>query len=93
MIELERGWLLLSLFKAVAPDLREKLGEAEYASKCLGPIAPYFVERYSFDPQCKVITFTGDNLSSLAGEDSSNGVYSSHYMAMINLTDIVYNYF
>ncbi|CAG0882342.1 unnamed protein product [Darwinula stevensoni] len=36
---------------AVAPDLREKLGEVEYASKCLGHIAPYFVERYSFDPQ------------------------------------------
>lgn len=50
-----------------APDLKEKLGEPVATHTCLGPISNYFVERYSFDPSCQVVVFTGDNPASLAG--------------------------
>ncbi len=50
-----------------APDLKEKLGKPVVAHTCLGPISSYFVERYSFDPSCQVVAFTGDNPASLAG--------------------------
>ncbi|XP_046459350.1 xylulose kinase-like isoform X2 [Daphnia pulex] len=50
-----------------APDLKEKLDKPVVAHTCLGPISSYFVERYSFDPSCQVVAFTGDNPASLAG--------------------------
>ncbi len=48
-------------------DLKEKLGKPVVAHTCLGPISSNFVERYSFDPSCQVVAFTGDNPASLAG--------------------------
>ncbi|XP_069179446.1 xylulose kinase-like [Procambarus clarkii] len=52
---------------ACAPGLAEKLGKPVPASEKLGTISSYFVDRYSFNPDCAVIAFTGDNPSSLAG--------------------------
>ncbi|XP_037801691.1 xylulose kinase-like [Penaeus monodon] len=52
---------------ACAPDLADKLGTPVPASERVGNIASYFVDRYSFNPDCAVIAFTGDNPSSLAG--------------------------
>ncbi|CAF1369559.1 unnamed protein product [Didymodactylos carnosus] len=50
---------------ACAPDLLSKLyHELVHPLTILGPIAIYFVDRYGFDPDCKVIAFTGDNPSS-----------------------------
>ncbi|KAG7169488.1 xylulose kinase-like [Homarus americanus] len=50
-----------------APGLAEKLGKPVPASEKLGTVSSYFVDRYSFNPDCAVIAFTGDNPSSLAG--------------------------
>ena len=49
--------------QACAPhfNLQTKLGVPAPASSVLGPIAPYYVERFGFSSDCKVITFTGDN--------------------------------
>ncbi|CAK9301779.1 unnamed protein product, partial [Gordionus sp. m RMFG-2023] len=33
----------------------------------LGTISPYFVQRFHFNPECKIAAFTGDNLASLVG--------------------------
>jgi len=33
----------------------------------LGPISNYYVERFGFNPECRVVSFTGDNPASLAG--------------------------
>nr|XP_053635683.1 xylulose kinase-like [Cherax quadricarinatus] len=52
---------------ACAPGLAEKLGKPVPASEKLGSVSSYFVERYSFNPDCAVIAFTGDNPASLAG--------------------------
>lgn len=52
---------------ACAPGLAEKLGEPVAASTNLGVVSSYFVDRYSFNPDCAVIAFTGDNPASLAG--------------------------
>jgi xylulokinase len=50
------------------PDLKEKLAASVASHTSVGCISNYFVERYGFDPQCRVIAFTGDNPSSLAGQ-------------------------
>lgn len=48
-------------------DLIQKLGKPVATEAVQGVISEYFVERYDFNPECKVITFTGDNPSSFAG--------------------------
>ncbi|XP_065333194.1 xylulose kinase [Cloeon dipterum] len=53
--------------EACAPELKSKLGEPCKSQTVLGDISPYFVERFCFPADCKVIAFTGDNPSSLAG--------------------------
>lgn len=52
---------------ACAPDLEAKLGDPVPSHEVLGTVAPYFVDRYGFPPECLVVAFTGDNSASLAG--------------------------
>lgn len=49
-----------------AENLRRKLGK-EIVPSCsiVGNIGSYFVARYGFSPDCKVVAFAGDNPSSL----------------------------
>ncbi|CAG8547698.1 11531_t:CDS:2 [Funneliformis mosseae] len=43
-------------------ELKEKLGEPEIDGiKILGNVNEYFVKRYGFNKDCKIIPFTGDN--------------------------------
>ncbi|KAL1452995.1 hypothetical protein WDU94_007172, partial [Cyamophila willieti] len=53
--------------EACAPDLATKLGEPVPCNTDLGRIHEYYVERFGFNPECRVVVFTGDNPSSLAG--------------------------
>ncbi|ERL87269.1 xylulose kinase [Dendroctonus ponderosae] len=55
------------LLDACAANLREKLGEPVASNTNLGPISRYFVERYHFSPDCRVVACTGDNPASLIG--------------------------
>ncbi|XP_066583123.1 xylulose kinase isoform X2 [Prorops nasuta] len=55
------------LLEACAPNLREKLGKPAPSYSNIGPISPYFVERFGFDESCRIIAFTGDNPASLIG--------------------------
>lgn len=55
------------LLEASAKDLEVKLGQPVETSQVLGNISPYFIERYGFNPDCKIVAFTGDNGSSLIG--------------------------
>lgn len=57
----------LQLLEVIGPDLEEKLGQPVPSNTNVGAISPYFVERYSFDPNCQVIACTGDNPASLVG--------------------------
>ncbi|XP_036410021.1 xylulose kinase [Megalops cyprinoides] len=52
---------------ATAPQLEDKLGTPVPSTAVLGPISTYFVSRYGFPADCKVVAFTGDNPGSLAG--------------------------
>lgn len=49
-----------------ADDLKKKLGEvSEDGGKSFGTISKYFVKRYGFSKECKIIPFTGDNPSTI----------------------------
>ncbi|KAF7392726.1 hypothetical protein HZH66_008559 [Vespula vulgaris] len=55
------------LLETCAPDLRKKLGKPTSSYNNIGPISPYFVERFGFNEACRIIAFTGDNPGSLVG--------------------------
>ncbi|KAJ3650324.1 hypothetical protein Zmor_022019 [Zophobas morio] len=61
------------LLEVVGDNLDEKLGSVVPSSTDVGPISSYFVERYSFDPSCRIIACTGDNPSSLVGMRLNEG--------------------
>ncbi|GME67498.1 unnamed protein product [Ambrosiozyma monospora] len=47
-------------------ELKEKLGEVEpVGHQSVGNIGSYFVEKYGFDANCEVNSFTGDNLATI----------------------------
>ncbi len=48
-------------------ELIQKLGKPVPTETVQGVISNYFVERFGFNPECKIVTFTGDNPSSFAG--------------------------
>ncbi|GLV44319.1 uncharacterized protein CBL_12385 [Carabus blaptoides fortunei] len=56
-----------TLLDTCGPNLEEKLGELVSSNKDVGAINGYFVERYGFDTECRIIAFTGDNPASLIG--------------------------
>nr|XP_023956726.1 xylulose kinase isoform X3 [Chrysemys picta bellii] len=58
---------------ACAPGLEEKLGPVVLSSSVLGSVSPYYIQRYGFSPDCKVVAFTGDNPASLAGMKLEEG--------------------
>ncbi|XP_038654419.1 xylulose kinase isoform X4 [Scyliorhinus canicula] len=58
---------------ACAPGLKEKLGAPLPSHSILGSVSPYYVKRFGFNSECKVIAFTGDNPASLAGMQLQRG--------------------
>ncbi|XP_064410121.1 xylulose kinase [Latimeria chalumnae] len=66
MAILEKVWSQPCL-DTCAPDLGEKLGSLVPSTSILGSVSSYYVKRYGFPSDCKVIAFTGDNPASLAG--------------------------
>nr|XP_022920709.1 xylulose kinase-like [Onthophagus taurus] len=55
------------LLEETAPNLKEKLGDVVSSYTILGDVSSYFVDRWCFRTDCKVIAFTGDNPASLIG--------------------------
>ncbi|XP_043286890.1 xylulose kinase isoform X2 [Venturia canescens] len=55
------------LLEACSPKLRDKLGKTVPSYTNIGPISPYFVERFGFNEECRIVGFTGDNPGSLIG--------------------------
>ncbi|XP_021936938.1 xylulose kinase-like isoform X2 [Zootermopsis nevadensis] len=53
--------------EAVAPDVEAKLGTPVPSYTNIGPVSKFYVERFGFNPECRVIAFTGDNPASLIG--------------------------
>jgi len=53
--------------KATAPQLREKLPPLAPSSKIVGNISPYFVKKYGYHRNAKVLVWSGDNPCSVIG--------------------------
>ncbi|XP_067107749.1 xylulose kinase isoform X2 [Osmerus mordax] len=53
--------------EAVAPGLQDLLGDPQSSTAVLGSVSSYYVSRYGFSQDCRVVAFTGDNPGSLAG--------------------------
>jgi len=66
-----REWSQICL-DGCADGVREKLGEPVPTSSVIGSIGTFFVQRYNFNANCKVVAFTGDNLSAFAGLNVDN---------------------
>lgn len=56
-----------------AEMMRRKLGKPARCDEILGKISRYFIEKYGFAAGCEIVTFTGDNPSSLAGMNLETG--------------------
>jgi xylulokinase len=52
---------------ATAPNLKQRLPNLTESFKVLGNISSYFVERYNFSSETKLLPWSGDNPSSLIG--------------------------
>ncbi|MFX1498848.1 MAG: xylulokinase [Promethearchaeota archaeon] len=52
---------------ATAPNLEKKLPKLCNSYDILGAIAPYFVKKYGFSPETKILAWSGDNPNSLIG--------------------------
>jgi len=61
-----REWDLRAL-EATAPNLIRKLPHLINSPNIIGNISPYFVKKYGFSKNCKIIAFSGDNPNSLIG--------------------------
>lgn len=57
-----------TILERCGPDLAVKLGDPVPSNEDLGSISNYYVERYNFNTECRVIAATGDNPASLVGE-------------------------
>ena len=55
------------LLGATVSDLHEKLPELAPSNHVVGPISPYFVEKYGFSADCQCVAWSGDNPCSLIG--------------------------
>lgn len=62
-----------TLLSTIATDLEVKLGDTVEPKSILGNISRYFVARYGFREDCKVINFVGDNPASLVGMGLKDG--------------------
>ena len=62
-----------TLLNTIGTDLIDKLGAVAEPRSTLGTVSSYFVQRYGFKKDAKVINFVGDNPASLIGMGLSDG--------------------
>lgn len=53
--------------KATAPSLISKLPPLVPSGRAIGPISPYFVQKFGFNPDALATVWTGDNPASVVG--------------------------
>ena len=53
--------------KATAPGLTKKLPPLAPSGKVLGPVSPYFAQKYGLNPEAVATAWTGDNPASVLG--------------------------
>lgn len=62
----KKAWLSSAL-EATAPHLNNKLPPLVESWNVIGPVSPYFVERYGVNPEAQALVWSGDNPCSLIG--------------------------
>ncbi|MBT8037391.1 MAG: carbohydrate kinase [Verrucomicrobiae bacterium] len=67
LLNLSSGDWDADVLQATAPHLADKLPPVAPSSTIVGNIAPYFVEKYQFNPEAKAVLWSGDNPCSLVG--------------------------
>lgn len=60
------------ILNAIAPNLEGKIAATAPSSQCLGSIAPFWVERFGFSKDTRIVAFSGDNPCTLIGLGISN---------------------
>ncbi|MCF7855224.1 MAG: carbohydrate kinase [Candidatus Pacebacteria bacterium] len=55
------------MLAATAPGLRDRLPEVVSSDTIVGRIAPYFSDKYGFNPDVQIVAWSGDNPNSLIG--------------------------
>lgn len=53
--------------KATAPGLKQKLPPLADSWKVIGPVSPYFVEKFGLNPEAQALVWSGDNPCSVVG--------------------------
>jgi xylulokinase len=67
LMDLARKRWAAAALQATAPGLDQKLPEIKESSSIVGPLSAYWVKRHGFPAAAKVVTWSGDNPSSLIG--------------------------
>jgi len=62
----KKEWHLEAL-KATAPYLKKKLPPLAESRTVIGPVSPYFAEKYGLNPTAQALVWSGDNPCSLVG--------------------------
>ncbi len=57
----------MEVLKATAPSLKKKLPPLAPSGHVIGPVSPYFVNKYGLNPEALATTWTGDNPASVIG--------------------------
>jgi xylulokinase len=52
---------------ATAPDLKQKLPPLAKSWEVVGPVSPYFVKKFSLNPEAQTLVWSGDNSCSVVG--------------------------
>ena len=68
-----KQWEERLLLASGGQRLGQLLGAPVPSSSIIGGVHPYFLARYGFTETCRVVSFTGDNPSSLAGLPTRTG--------------------
>ena len=55
------------IMNIISKDLEKKLPQVKSSIQSIGTISSYFVEKYGFDPNCKIGAGSGDNMYSAIG--------------------------
>jgi xylulokinase len=67
LMDLSAGAWSASAVAATAPGLATKLPATAPSATVIGPLSRYWVDRYAFTPDTRVLAWTGDNPASLIG--------------------------
>lgn len=67
LADISRGVWSPAALDATAPELRKRLPPLVPRDTVVGPVAPFWTERFGFYPEALVVTGSGDNPCSLVG--------------------------